>query len=734
MRHLLTLSCLACLMAAPADAQEDPIQALRCEQLAPEHWRCAGHVELAVDGGKFFADEVDWHRDTGRIEARGNVVFAAADGRIAASRVEYDSRTGTGTFHEAAGLLSLGDSVDRAVFGHQEPDLYFHAERIEKTGPREYRLTRGRFSTCVQPTPRWEVASGTVTLRLDDYAIARHMTFRVKGVPVLYLPILYYPLHEDDRATGFLMPSYGTSTLRGQAISNAFFWAIDRSQDATFVHDWFTRTGHGAGVEYRYVTRPGSSGTARVYRLGQRGGDGLPDRTSLQVTGAATHALRPRLTATARIDYFSDVLSQQLFQQDVYQASRTTRTIEAGLTGHRGPFSASLLYQRNENFADSGTSVVYGSTPRVGGQLAPQRLFGTPVYASLTTEYAFLPFRQQADGIVSRNDSLHRMDVAPAIRLSLSRLTFLSVQTHATYRATYYSRSVAPGGGATTDQPFLRRYATTGVEVIGPVIERLFDAAPGAPRVKHVVEPVVGVDYTSALAGQTPVLGDLSDVIVGGSLRLTYGLNSRLVRSGAVTNGARGQGREVAMVGVQQTYYSNPEASVFDTRYMSALGTGRPLDLSPIAVVARVMPSPAFDASARLEYDVAAGRGLQALTAGAGLTRAAGSTHLTYSRRQIAWFLPADDFVSSTTAVRLLQGRVGGTYALHWDLGRGYVVSQRAGGTYLAQCCGIEVEYQTFNFPPTLGLALSADRRVNASVVLAGLGTFSNFLGAFGLR
>ena len=32
-------------------------------------------------------------------------------------------------------------------------------------------------------------------------------------MPVLYLPAIYYPIQDDDRATGFLMPTYGTSTF-----------------------------------------------------------------------------------------------------------------------------------------------------------------------------------------------------------------------------------------------------------------------------------------------------------------------------------------------------------------------------------------------------------------------------------------------------------------------------------------------------------------------------------------
>ena len=113
-----------------------------------------------------------------------------------------------------------------------------------------------------RPATRWSI-------NLNDYAVARNMLLRVKGVPLMYLPIIYYPIKDEDRATGFLLPTYGSSTLRGQAISNAFFWAIGRSQDATFFHDWFTRTGQGAGAEYRYVAGQGSYGNFRFYHLDQ---------------------------------------------------------------------------------------------------------------------------------------------------------------------------------------------------------------------------------------------------------------------------------------------------------------------------------------------------------------------------------------------------------------------------------------------------------------------------------
>src|SRR6185503_12676424 len=248
---------------------------------------------------KFFADDVVVYLDENRLEARGNVVFAEPDGRIAAERVEFDLGKGTGTFYDASGIMAMGKFANQRQFAGQEPDVYFYGEKIKKLPDRKYRITKGAFTTCVQPTPRWELTSGSVDITLDDYAIAKGTVLRVKGVPLLYLPMIYYPLQEDERATGFLLPTYGTSTYRGQAISNGFFWAMGRSRDLTLMHDWFTRSGQGYGGEYRYIENAQSSGNVRVYRFARRqttytsGSSSLvlPANTSVEVQSAVNHRL-----------------------------------------------------------------------------------------------------------------------------------------------------------------------------------------------------------------------------------------------------------------------------------------------------------------------------------------------------------------------------------------------------------------------------------------------------------
>ena len=92
-----------------------------------------------------------------------------------------------------------------------------------------------------------------------------------------------------------------------------------------------------------------------------------------------------------------------------------------------------------------------------------------------------------------------------------------------------------------------------------------------------------------------------------------------------------------------------------------------------------------------------------------------------------------DNYMNAAATLRTPSNRVGGTYNFNYDIGRSTLLSSRIVAYYNAQCCGIAFEYQTYNFPQFSSIyPVQSDRRFNFSFTLAGLGTFSNFFGAFG--
>ncbi len=745
-RLLVCTAFLAALHAAAASAQVPGYNSkqFRIEQIDAGHWRFTGQVELENDevkGQKFYANVVDLYPDTHRLEASGNVLYETTTSRIAAERVVFNTRAGTGTFYTASGLASIGERADKSMFGALEPDVYFYGELLEKTGEDRYKVSKGGFTTCVQPTPRWELVAGSITINVGDYAVLKNAVMQVKGVPIFYLPILYYPIQDDDRATGFLLPNYGRSTFQGQSISNAFFWAISRSQDLSVLHDWFTATGQGYGAEYRWVRTPTSTGTLRAYRLSQKAatvnGFELPESRSVLVNGGISEDLPFRLKGRARIDYSSNYQVNNLYSRDIYNATQSQSTITGSVAGSWQFLNASLTGTRNQLFFSPIQSIVTGSLPSLIASVSNRRLGRLPLYFGLQSE-ASRPTYIEKSGDREIDSSLSKFDLTPTLRAPISSLPFLNANLSASYRLTRYSESLVDGRQA--EVPYTRNYAELRAEFLGPVFSKVY--TPNnflADRLKHVIEPAFAVQRITAIDGEDRVvlLGSSYDRVVGGVTRMTYGLTNRvLVRKASKDPAATalaGAPRELLTASVTQSYYTDQRASRYDPAYNSSYidtGGGRPpSNYSPVAMQVRTQPVQAFGASVRSEYDYATKKFLSISTAG-DYGRPEARVSLSWSRSLSSSF-PTNSVTGSTHVV-LLDGRLGGDYSLNWDIERDVVIQQRVVAFYNAQCCGIVVEYQAYNPGSYGGSSFPKDRRFNLGFTLAGIGTFSNFFGNFG--
>ena len=720
----------------------------RIEQIDESHIRLTGEVEITCAELKYYADEVDLFTETNELIASGNVVYTSGRSRIAADRAEFNTRTRTGTFYHAFGTSFIGDQVDRSMFGTLEPEAYFWGETLEKLGPRKYRITNGGFTTCVQPTPRWEISSSTVVLNLDDYAILRNAVLQVKGVPVFYLPVFYYPMQEDDRATGFLIPSYGTSTHRGHSLSNAFFWAINRSHDATLLHDWFSSTGQGAGGEYRYDRGAGSRGTARTYFLNERettvikpfGGTTnesvVPARRSYQIKGNATQVLGRSWIARGRVDYFSDVTVQQTFHTQVLEASRRARTLRGNVTGTWGASTLSGAIDWNETFFGDTESTLHGGAPRVSFNQSKRPIRGLPVYFSLGSSYAGV-LHQTRSGDRTDDAGLTRLDLNPVVSVPFTSWPFLTINSSVGWRGTYWTERLDEQTGERIEDGTSRRYFDLQTRITGPVFVRILDT-PGnryAERFKHVIEPSVTLQRITAVDNFDQIVQlESADSIVGSTTRIAYGLYNRFYAKN--NEGAR----EIVNVAITQSYYTDARAAQFDQQFRTSFNRTAPSHFSPVALVVRTTLTNELNGTLRAEYDTKFSAlrtiGAEGSVAWGGWLQATGGL----SQRRFIEELPGfndpsrlDHYLNGSTTLRSPGNVIGGHYSFNYDLLRDGFLQQRILGYYNAQCCGVAVEFQMFDFE-RLGrrAPVARDRRFNISFTLAGIGTFSNFFGALG--
>lgn len=716
----------------------------------PDRSILSGDVSIVCGDLTLFADQITYEPDTRRVVASGNVTFQQPDLSIFAERAEIDGQTKLGTFYRAHGTARIGDEpTERSPFGTAESDIMFTGEEIARTGPKTYRLRGGRFTACAQATPRWEIVGSNATIVLDKYVLMKHMVLKIKDVPLVYLPIIYYPINKEDRSTGFLLPTYGSSTIGGAGLSNAFFWAISRSQDATFYHDWNAKSGQGFKSEYRYITSPVSRGQMSFHMQAQpelRSANGTIVATaerSYRINGNSFQSLARGFRFSANADYFTSASAQQR-HQNIGDYSQRTRSWSANLSGNVKRLRMSATADQNDFFYGTSEGQRSGRLPTVALALNDSTIGGSRLYYGAAGEVGYV-LRQDNVNDPKTNRSLWRFDAAPTIRAPLSRLPYLSATGSLSWRLTRWFESIDPVTRQQVPVALTRQLFDLRASVTGPVLARVFQTPNNgyAERFKHLIEPTLSIQRTTAFRDfSRVVVNDYGiDGLVGGTTTVNYRLANKLLarrRGPAGPDGTPAPGivREILSVELGQSYYTDARAALYDTTYQSGASTNTVKGVfSPLLLTAVSRPVDTASVQFRMEID-AKYRKVREY----GATGTIASGHVVgsggWSKRLVIPGLPFYDaanerqFLNGTITMRTADNRLGGTYGMNLDVKNKGFLQQRIMASYNSQCCGVSVDWQAISTPLYPGIP--TDRRFGISFTLAGIGSFSNPMGSFG--
>lgn len=128
------------------------------------------------------------------------------------------------------------------------------AETVYQDSSTKARLVNTDYTTCDPDNPVWSLKAQHTALDLDsNVGKSKHVTLRLFDIPIFYSPYLSYPL-TDDRKTGFLAPSIGSSNEVGTEFSIPFYWNLDPSYDLVLTPRIMSRRGLLMGAEFRYLT------------------------------------------------------------------------------------------------------------------------------------------------------------------------------------------------------------------------------------------------------------------------------------------------------------------------------------------------------------------------------------------------------------------------------------------------------------------------------------------------
>ena len=153
----------------------------------------------------------------------------------------------------------------------------------------------------------------------------------------------------------------------------------------------------------------------------------VPGINSYQITGSVQQALPAHLRLTGSANYFSSLVAQQRYQQNIYNATLRTRNFGTNLLGNWGANTLSTTVERNEVFTNDTDSNVTGSLPRINFSRAEKPIGKLPIYFGTSTEFVTLIRSvKTADG--RRTRGLTRIDLFPDAALPVHQAAVPDVQ------------------------------------------------------------------------------------------------------------------------------------------------------------------------------------------------------------------------------------------------------------------------------------------------------------------
>ncbi len=283
-----------------------------------------GNVELVIRNRTMRADRIRYDAWTGEADLEGKVRYKDPDEEFAFDRITINLGTETGILYNGTILI-------------RSSRYLISSRKVEKTGKETFLIDKGSFTTCpCDPEPDWKFEVRRSRVTLDQYAYGRDITFRIRGVPVLWLPYGAFPV-KLTRQSGLLLPNFSSSRSKGYTVEIPYYRVLNRWSDATLSVETMSRRGYRPELEYRFVLNPDSEGTIR----GTWFHDKSVNRDRWRAYGENIFR-SGRWTANAMLELPSDnVYYLDLVDQDNLRSGRDARS--EGFVGSAGEETAQAI-------------------------------------------------------------------------------------------------------------------------------------------------------------------------------------------------------------------------------------------------------------------------------------------------------------------------------------------------------------------------------------------------------
>jgi LPS-assembly protein len=215
------------------------------------------------------SDSLNAEKD-GVMVLHGNVAIRQGNRRISTDEVTYDSLSGSFITHSPVqlsdptltirGQSAHVDAAGGAVFEGAQFELPAQnargsATRIQANAEGDVSLDDVSYTSCPLGREDWVIRASDIDIsEREGTGVGRNARLDFKGVPIMYTPYISFPVG-DERKSGFLFPTPGSSSRSGASFSAPWYWNIAPNYDATLTPTYYAKRGFRLDTKFRYLTQ-----------------------------------------------------------------------------------------------------------------------------------------------------------------------------------------------------------------------------------------------------------------------------------------------------------------------------------------------------------------------------------------------------------------------------------------------------------------------------------------------
>ncbi|NWE44317.1 LPS-assembly protein LptD [Pseudomonas gingeri] len=316
----------------------------------------AGDVVMRQGSMQVEADEASLYQAENRGELNGNVRVRDNGALLVGDHADVQLDTGEAKVDNAEYVLHKSRIRGSALY----------AKRAENA---IIRLKDGTYTTCEPNSNAWQLKGNNITLNpATGFGTATNVTLRVKDIPVLYTPYIYFPI-DDRRQSGFLPPSFSSGGDSGFTFVTPYYFNLAPNYDATLYPRYMTKRGLLMEGEFRYLTKSSEGQFGGAYlnddsndRSKQTDSEKTRYMINWQHKGGLDSRVLTEVDYTKISDpyYFQDLTSDQIGVKD-----SSSYVNQQGAVSYRGDDYTARLNVQAYQLASVSNITPYNRLPQI---------------------------------------------------------------------------------------------------------------------------------------------------------------------------------------------------------------------------------------------------------------------------------------------------------------------------------------------------------------------------------